>query len=323
MPRLAANRSGEMEVFVRVVELGGFSAAAREFGLTPSGTSKLVSRLEVRLNSRLVNRSTRRLQLTPEGEAFYDRAVRILSDIAEAEHEAAVGTCPRGHLRVNTNVPFGRLYVAPLLPQFMAQYPDVTVDLVLSDTVVDLMEERADVAIRVGPLRDSSLVARKLGSSRMVVVGSPDYLAQQGDPRTPADLAGHRSIGWTFQRSIGAWPFRTDGRIEQIQPPAMARASDGETARELAAGGLGLARLGLFHVTDDIKSGRLVPVLEAFNPGDVEDTHAIYLGHGGPLPARVRVFVDFLAQTIRQPRWRLVERTAGAWEVEDPDLAAR
>lgn len=307
-----------MEVFVRVIEQGGFSAAAREFGLTPSGTSKLVTRLEARLNTRLVNRSTRKLRLTPEGEAFYDRAVRILSDISEAEREAAVGACPRGHLRVNSNVPFGRLYLAPLAPRFLALYPEVTLDLVLSDTVVDLMEERADVAIRVGPLRDSTLVARKLGASGMVVVASPDYLARCGAPATPADLADHLGVGWTFQRSIGAWPFRDGERAETISPPLVARASDGETARQLAIGGVGLARLGLFHVGEDIEAGRLVPVLEAFNPGDREDTHAIYLGQGGPLPARVRVFVDFLAANVRMPATSLRALTTGGWTVRQP-----
>lgn len=315
MPRLVDNRSGEMEVFRRVVELGGFSAAAAEFGLTPSGASKLVSRLEARLAARLINRSTRRLQLTPEGEAFYDRAVRILSDMAEAEREASAGAAPRGHLRVNSNVPFGRLYVAPLLSRFMTQHPEVTVDLILSDTVVDLMEERADVAIRVGPLRDSSLVARKLGSSRMVVVAAPDYLARRGTPQTPSDLAGHAGIGWTFRRSIGAWPFREGRREAAITPPLVARASDGETARQLAVGAVGLARLGLFHVFQDIEAGRLTPVLEDFNPGDVEDTHAIYLGQRGPLPARVRVFVDFLAEHLGLPAPRLVREPDESWRV--------
>jgi DNA-binding transcriptional LysR family regulator len=135
VPRLDTNRAAEMEVFVRVVDLGGFTAAAREFRLTPSGVSKLVSRLETRLSSRLVNRSTRRLQLTPEGQAFYDRAVRVLADMDEAEREASVGACPRGHLRVNSNVPFGMRHVMPLVPQFLAQNPEITLDLVFSDTL--------------------------------------------------------------------------------------------------------------------------------------------------------------------------------------------
>jgi DNA-binding transcriptional LysR family regulator len=299
MPRLDTNRAAEMEVFVRVVDLGGFTAAARTFRLTPSGVSKLVSRLEARLGARLVNRSTRKLQLTPEGQVFYDRAARIIADIEETEREAAAGASPRGYLTVNSNIPFGMRHVVPLVPAFLARHPEVTLDIVLSDTVIDLMQERADVAIRVGPLRASRLIARKLGTSRMVVVASPDYLARRGVPRTPDDLARHQGIGWTFPRSIGGWPFRKSASTEAISPPLVARASDGEAARLLALGGAGLARLALFHIGPDIEAGRLVPVLEDRNPGDREDIHAVYLGQGGPLPARVRAFIDFLAERIR------------------------
>ncbi len=299
MPRLDTNRAAEMEVFVQVVDLGGFTAAAREFRLTPSGVSKLVSRLETRLNARLINRSTRRLQLTPEGRLFYDRAVRVLADIDEAERETASGAVPRGHLRINSNIPFGMRYVLPLIPRFLAQHPEVTVDIVLSDIVVDLLQERADIAIRLGPLRESRLLARKLGASRMAVVAAPSYLARQGTPRKPADLAGHKGIGWTFFRSIGGWPFRSHGSTQSITPPPTARASDGEAARLLALGGVGLARLALVHIGPDIAAGRLVPVLERFNPGDREDIHAVFLGQKAPLPARVRAFVDFLAENVR------------------------
>jgi DNA-binding transcriptional LysR family regulator len=299
MPRLDTNRAAEMEVFVRVVSLGGFSAAAREFRLTPSGVSKLVSRLESRLGSRLVNRSTRKLQLTPEGEVFYQRATRILSDMEEAEREAAGGAAPRGHLRINTNIPVGMRLIVPLLPAFLEQNPDVTLDVVLTDTVVDLMQERADVAIRFGPLRDSRLVARKLGSTRMSVVASPAYLARRGTPSAPTELTAHRGIGWTFSRTLSGWPFRSGTGTVVITPPSVVRASDGEAARQLALGGAGMARLSRFHVGADLAAGHLVPLLEKFNPGDREDIHAVFLGRGGPLPARVRAFVDFLAERVR------------------------
>lgn len=315
MPRLDTNRAAEMEVFVRVVERGGFTAAARSFRLTASGVSKLVARLEARLGARLVNRSTRKLQLTPEGQVFYDRAVRILANMEEAEREAAAGACPRGHLTVNSNIPFGMRCVMPLLPSFLALHPEVTVDIVLSDTVVDLMQERADVAIRVGPLRHSSLIARKLGTSRMAVVASPDYLARHGVPSEPPDLTRHRGIGWTFPRTMGTWPFRARDRITKTLPPASVRASDGEASRLLALGGAGLARLALFHVGPDIEAGRLVPVLEDYNPGDREDIHAVYLGQGGPLPARVRAFIDFLAERIRIGDPMLKCSRGGQWKI--------
>lgn len=315
MARSDSNRSGEMDVFVRVVDLGGFTAAAKSLRQTPSGVSKLVSRLEARLGTRLVNRTTRKLQLTEEGQAFYQRAQRILADIEEAEREAGSGAAPRGHLTVNSNIPFGMLHVMPLLPRFLSEHPDITLDIILTDTLIDLMQERADVAIRVGPLGASRLIARKLGTSRMVVVAAPDYLARCGTPKAPADLAGHRGIGWTFPRSIRGWPFRRAERIEEALPPPVARASNGEAARQLALGGVGLARLALFHIGLDIDAGRLVPVLQSLNPGDREDIHAVYVGHAGPLPARVRAFIDFLAKHIRIGDPALRRGTEGKWKV--------
>ena len=177
MPRQEVNRSGEMEVFIRAVELGGFSPAARALRMTPSAVSKLVARLEKRLGARLVNRSTRKLLLTAEGQAFLERAHRILADLDEAERTVATGAVPRGLVRVNCNVPFGLHGLLPLIPRFTATHPEVRLDIVLTDQVVDLMDERADVAIRVGPMRASQLMARKLGQSRMVVVAAPAYLA--------------------------------------------------------------------------------------------------------------------------------------------------
>ncbi|PPQ16610.1 LysR family transcriptional regulator [Bradyrhizobium sp. AC87j1] len=315
MARFDTNRSAEMEVFVRVVDLGGFTQAARKLRLTPSGVSKLMSRLEARLSSRLVNRTTRKLTLTEEGQAFYQRAVRILAEMEEAEREAASGAAPRGRLTVNSNIPFGMLHLMPLIPRFLKEHPDVTLDLVLTDTTIDLMQERADVAIRVGPLRASRLIARKLGTSRMVVVGTPDYLARCGTPKTPADLADHRGIGWTFPRIRGGWPFRRGDRTEEAVPPSVARASDGEVARRLALGGVGLARLAVFHIGPDIESGRLVPVLQNYNPGDREDIHAVYVGHTAPLPARVRAFIDFLAEHVRVSDPALKRAGDGRWKV--------
>ncbi|CAO3425239.1 LysR family transcriptional regulator [Azospirillum endophyticum] len=301
MARMEVNRAAEMEVFVRVVDLGGFTAAAQACGLTPSGVSKLVTRLEARLGTRLLHRSTRRLVLTPEGQAFHARAVRILGEMEEAEREASAGAVPHGHLRVNCNVPFGMRILMPQVPGFLAAHPGITIDLMLSDAVIDLMEVRADVAIRTGPLRDSSLMVRKLGSARMVVVAAPAYLERQGTPTHPGDLARHAGIGWTFPRAIAGWPFLTDGGIVEHAPPAIARASDGDAAHLLALGGVGLARLARFQVESDIAAGTLVPVLEDRNPGGGEDIHAVYLGGAGPLPARVRAFLDFAAEHCRLP----------------------
>lgn len=300
MTRQDANRSGEMEVFVRAVELGGFSAAARALRMTPSAVSKLVSRLEARLGARLINRSTRKLQLTAEGAAFHERALRILADIDEAERAVSAGAAPRGRVRINSNVPFGLHHLLPLVPRLSAQHPEMILDIVLSDQVIDLMDERADVAIRVGPLASSSLMARKLGASRMAVVAAPAYLARRGEPRTPDDLARHNLISFNFARHRDDWPFvDAEGGRLGVSAQGDATAGDGETARRLALVGQGVARLAHFHIGPDIAAGRLVPILEGFNPGDVEEIHAVYIGHGGHLPARVRAFIDFLAAEVR------------------------
>lgn len=299
MARVDINRSGEIEVFVRVVELQGFSAAARDLKMTPSAVSKLVARLEARLGTRLLRRSTRRLQITPEGSAFYQSGVRILADIQAAEQEAAAGSAPRGRLRVNSNVPFGQNRLIPLLPEFTARYPDVVVDLVLTDRVIDLIEERADVAIRAGALAESSLIARKLGDSGMAVVAAPSYLEVHGRPETPADLAGHVLLGFCFSRIHEGWPFTgPEGLKSSIPPTGGTLVSDGEAMRLMALAGAGIARHARWHIQPDIDAGRLVPLLEDFNPGDREGVYAVYVGQGKFLPTRVRAFLDFLVEKV-------------------------
>ncbi|MER9138114.1 LysR family transcriptional regulator [Mesorhizobium sp. M0047] len=300
MARPDINRSGEIEVFVRVVEDGSFSAAARALRMTPSAVSKLIGRLEARLGARLVSRSTRRLQLTPEGTAFYESGLRILADMAAAEQEAAAGAAPRGRLRVNSYVPFGVHRLIPLLPRFLERYPEISVDLVLSDSVIDLMAERADVAIRAGPLSESRLMARKLGQSPVVVVAAPSYVETHETPLKPTDLDRHNRMGFGFVRHLDGWPF-LDAAGNSIMVPIIGNTlvSDGEAMRLMALAGAGIARLARWHVAADIAAGRLVPLLEDFNPGDEEATHAVYVGQGRHLPARVRAFLDFLVESVR------------------------
>ncbi|BAV48639.1 transcriptional regulator [Mesorhizobium loti] len=300
MARPDINRSGEIEVFVRVVEAGSFSAAARALRMTPSAVSKLIARLEARLGARLVSRSTRKLQLTPEGTAFYESGLRILADMAAAEREAAAGAAPRGRLRVNSYVPFGVHRLIPLLPRFLERYPEISVDLVLTDSVIDLMAERADIAIRAGPLGESRLVARKLGQSPVVVVAAPSYLDAHGTPLTPADLDSHNRMGFGFVRHIDGWPFLdAEGRAVMVPITGNTLVSDGEAMRLMTLAGAGISRLARWHVAADIAAGRMVALLEDFNPGDEEATHAVYVGQGRHLPARVRAFLDFLAETVR------------------------
>lgn len=298
MPRIDVNRSGEMEAFVQVVERGGFSAAARVLGMTPSAVSKLFARLEARLGVQLVQRSTRKLQLTPEGGQFYERSTRVLADLDEAERCAAAGAAPRGRVSINASVSFGHLVLVPLLPRFLAQHPEVTIDLSVTDRVVDLMDERADIAIRWGPLPPSDLVARRLGETAQAIVAAPAYLDRFGTPRTPQELAAHNRLATNYRRNLPDWPLRVDGRAVDVPVIGTVRASDGETLRRLALEGIGLARLSLYHVGDDIAQGRLVPVLEEFNPNEMAPIHAVYLGKPGRLPARVRAVLDFLVANV-------------------------
>ncbi|MBM7047049.1 MULTISPECIES: LysR family transcriptional regulator [Rhizobium] len=299
MSRQDINRSGEMEVFVRAVELGGFTAAATACRMTPSAVSKLVARLEKRLGARLINRSTRRLQLTPEGCGFYERSVAILADIGEAERHASAGEQVAGHIRINTSGSFGNHVLAPLVPAFMALYPDVSLEVFHTDRVVDLMEERADVAIRTGPLKSSSLTASKLGMTRRMIVASPDYLRRHGVPRSPAELERHCRIGFSYSRAIEDWPLRLGNQMMTLPAARSLQVGDGEAMRHLVLAGAGIARLAAFTVKTDLDAGRLLPVLEELNPGDVEEFYAVYIGQGGPLPARVRALLEFLRENVR------------------------
>lgn len=299
MSRQDINRSGEMEVFVRAVELGGFTAAATACRMTPSAVSKLVSRLEKRLGARLINRSTRRLQLTPEGCAFYERSMAILADIAEAERHASAGERVAGHIRINTSGSFGNHVLAPLVPAFMALYPEVSLEVFHTDRIVDLMEERADVAIRTGPLKSSRLTARKLGKTRNIIVASPDYLRRHGMPQSSAELERHCRIGFSYSRAIEGWSLKIENQIMTLPVARNLQVGDGEAMRHLALAGAGIARLAAFTVKADLEAGRLLPVLEELNAGDVEEFYAVYIGQGGPLPARVRVLLEFLRENVR------------------------
>jgi len=267
--------------------------------MTPSAVSKLVSRLENRLGTRLLNRSTRRQLLTPEGAAFYERSLTILAALDEAEQEAAASSAPQGTVRVNCNVDIGRLYLLPLLKTFLRGHPGVSVEVFLSDEVVDLISARADVAIRSGPLKSSNLVARRLGETRALIVASPDYLAARGLPKTPADLVDHNCLGFTFGQPMMEWNFMgDDGQPVPVSVTGNARVSDGNGVRELAILGLGLARVGFCQVEHDLADGRLLPVLQDFMPIAKTEVHAVYVGQGGKLPTRVRVFMDFLAANL-------------------------
>jgi DNA-binding transcriptional LysR family regulator len=292
------SRSGEMLVFAKVVETGSFSAAGKLLNLTPSAVSKLVTRIEERLGVLLLQRSTRQLAVTSEGRHFYDSCVRILDDIEEAEQGIAQGkVAAHGLLRVNVSLPFGTHQLLPVIAEFNRRYPDITLDLSLTDALVDLQRERVDVAIRMGPLADASFRARPLGRSRLAVVASPAYLAAQGALAHPDDLSGHRCFNFNFRRALDEWPFLIDGHTVYRQVGGGMLTNNGETMRQLTIDGLGVARLALFHIGHDVRAGRLVEVLPGFNPGDTEEIHAIFRNQRH-LPQRVRVFIDFLVEKM-------------------------
>ena len=293
------NRTGEMQVFLRVVEAGSFSEAARLLRMTPSTISKLIARLEARLGVRLIERSTRRLSLTSEGQIYYERGQSLLSEFDEVERELSLGAASTGGtVRVNASVAFGVLGLEPILPDFWQAYPNIVVDLSLSDEIVDLYLDRTDVAFRVGPLPDSSMMARRIGSARRKIVASPAYLERHGLPLSVDDLARHNCLGFNFRRSAPVWPLKESGRIVDRAVRGSLLANNGETVRRLAVAGVGLARIGDYHARDDIAAGRLVEVLADTVPEDEEDIHALFLG-GGRMPQRVRAFLDFVCPRLQ------------------------
>lgn len=293
------NRAGEMQVFLRVVEAGNFSAAARLLRMTPSTVSKLIGRIETRLGVRLLERSTRRLSLTTEGEIYYERSLGLLAELDEVERHLTLGAASAGGtVRVNASVAFGVLAVEPLLPAFWQEHPNIVVDLSLSDEIVDLYMDRTDVAFRVGSLQDSSMMARRIGVAHRRIVAAPAYLARHGAPQTIDDLARHNCLGFNFRRAAPVWPLKQSGRTVDRTVNGSLLANNGETVRRMALAGVGLARLGDYHARDDLAEGRLVEVLADAVEGDEEEIHALYLG-GPRLPQRVRAFLDFVSPRLQ------------------------
>jgi DNA-binding transcriptional LysR family regulator len=295
--------TNDMRAFVRVVEYQSFSAAAVVLGLTPSAVSKLVSRLEDRLGVRLLHRTTRRLALTSEGEVYFARARQILADIEEVEVEVTRSRgSPRGRLHVHTSNAFGVHQLAPALPEFLMRYPDIEVELSITDRIVDLVGERADVAIRGGPIADTSLSARKIGEFERTICAAPSYLARRGVPRTPAELASHVCVVAAPMPS--RWPFRTRTGLDLVEIMPRVTTDNGEAALRLALGGAGIARLADVIIGEPIRSGLLVPLLTDVHHTELLPLSAIYLAGRHRLP-KVRVFLDFLVEQFASAPWRV------------------
>ena len=283
--------------FSVVMDAGSFSGAAERLGQTPSGVSRTIARLERHLGMTLLHRTTRRLQLTDEGAWLLERARAILADLEHTELEASARRSqPSGLVRVNAATPALDHLLAPLVPAFLDAYPLVQLELTSGETVVDLIEERADLAIRIGQLPDSTLNARRLGSSRIRVLAAPGYLARHGTPANVAELAQHRLLGFSKPASLNTWPLARDGAEGYTIEPAVT-ASNGETVRHLALAGAGIASLSDFLTRADIAAGRLVPVLpDAALPWD-QPVWAVFYRQGALAP-RVTALVDFLAREL-------------------------
>ncbi len=291
----------DIAVFVQVVNCGSFTAAADKLELSKSVVSKYVTRLEDRLGARLLNRTTRRLSLTEVGRAFFERSQRGLLELEEAEAEVSrlQGT-PRGELRLSSPMSFGILHVAPALPALLARYPDLTVDMALDDRRVDLVEAGVDVAIRIGELPDSSLVARRLGPCRHVVCGSPDYFARHGVPRQPADLADHAALVFRYHSTPDEWRFTDpEGRYQAVRLTHRMQMNNSLALREAVLNGAGLTLTPTFVVGADIRAGRLQAVLADYAAREVS-IYAVY-PQRKHLSPKIRAFVDFMAETIQDP----------------------
>lgn len=290
----AFDRARDLEVFVAVASTGSFSAAGRALALTPSGVSRTVDRIEARLGTRLLLRTTRALTLTAEGRTYLSGARRILADLDEVEQGIADQGAPRGRIRVSAAVSHGRVCIVPLLKAFTRDHPLIVIDVNLTDEKVDVAQGQADVAVRSGPLPDSLLMTRRLGDNGRTIVASPEYLAERGTPRAPEDLAQHNCLNFNFRRAEPVWPFRVNGQTETLMVNGSIEANSGETLLQLALDGVGIARVGNFAIGRAIAERRLTPLLEPFNPGDREVFHAVFVG-GANMPARTRLFVDYLA----------------------------
>ena len=298
------DRTAEMTAFVRAVETGGFSAAARDLGLTPSALSKLVGRLEDRLGVRLLHRTTRRLQLTAEGETFFNRARPILTALDEAEAEvAAAGAQPRGLLRINCGSAFGRHQLTPAIPRFLERYPETELDLTIDDLAPVPTDERYDLTIRIGALDESSAVARRICNLERVICAAPAYLERHGIPRTPDDLQRHNCLWITSLPALRRWPFDTDDGIRVVHISGNIVANNAETVLQLAVAGVGITRLTDVIVGDALRRGALVPVLTEWHHVEPVPLYATYPS-GRHLAAKVRAMMDFLVEQFGHAPWR-------------------
>jgi LysR family transcriptional regulator for bpeEF and oprC len=291
-----------LAIFVKVGERRSFVRAARELGITQSGVSNAISRLEGQLGLRLLARTTRSVGLTEDGAAFFERCRRILADLDEAEQVLTQARlAPRGRLRVDLPLSFGWIKLVPLLGDFRAQFPELQLEVTCTDRYVDLAEEGIDVTVRIGALRDSSLIARRLTASQLRVAGSPEYFARYGRPQTPEDLVRHRCLPFTIRdtRLARDWYFRRGDADISFTPKAEMSFNDGGAIVAAACAGYGLVQISDYTTDGAIAAGALAPVLEEFNPNPTP-IWLVYTA-GRHLSPKVRAFADFMVARLRSP----------------------
>jgi DNA-binding transcriptional LysR family regulator len=288
--------------FTRVVELESYTKAARRLGISKSMVSRRVARLEAKLGTRLLVRSTRGLTPTEAGRVFAERAAHALAELEEAEAAVAEGERePSGGLRLAAPLSFGIMHLGPALTAFAQRYPRISIDVSFSDRFVDLVEDGFDAAIRIGALKDSSLIGRKLSPIRALLAASPDYVARHGRPATPRDLGQHRCLTYSGAGSEEQWRFRVGGRWQAIKPAGLFRADNGEALRDAAVAGLGITALPSFILSPALESGALEPILTDFA---VPERGLYVLRHSGAPPLRLRLLIDFLAARFGpEPYW--------------------
>ena len=297
------DRLKQIETFVAVVSRGSLTAAAHAEGVAPAVVGRRMDALEARLGVKLLQRTTRRISLTHEGSAFHEDCQRVLVDFNNAEASvSAGGVKASGHLRITGPAGFGRRHLAPLVPRFLAQHPDVSLSLNLSDRVVDIVNEGYDCAVRVGDLPDSSLVGLRLADNRRLCVATPDYLRRAGTPETPAELARHQCLTLSSDASQSrGWAFVEAGEVTHLRPGGRLDCSDGQVLHEWCLQGLGIAWRSTWEVRADIAAGRLVSLLEAY-AAPPNGIHAVFPS-ARHLPLRVRLWIDFLKHSYGDARY--------------------
>jgi len=295
---------GAIPVFVTVVESGGFSPAAKLLGISKSAVSKRVTQLEEQMGVKLLHRTTRKLSLTEAGEHFFQHA-RIAHQAAKDAQDAVAQLQgePQGRLRINTPMSFGRLHIAPLIPEFLKRYPKISIEMVMDDKVADLIGEGFDIAIRGGDLPDSSLIARKLAPLRNVLCASPEYIEKHGRPVELSQLADHNCLIFTYSKDIKEWLFIKDGQTQSVEVTGNYNVNNSEALREALLQGVGIGRLPTFVAGPDIKSGELVSLFEEYQMPD-KTIYAVF-PERQYLPSKVRAFIDFAVEYLGgdNPYW--------------------